>query len=171
MVDRLCIAGDANQPLLAHAIHRLKYTAVRGLAAPLTEYLVQALAKTDASATFADHPLLVPVPLHPRRHAERGFNQSELLSDQLARRIHMAHRTDVLARIRQTTSQVKTASRWERLENMRDAFRVTRPEHVNGRSIILVDDVCTTGATLDACAHALKDAGASSVTAVVLARG
>ena len=77
----------------------------------------------------------------------------------------------VLKRTRHTVSQVGTHSRWERLDNIEGAFLCSDPAAVAGRDIVLIDDVCTTGATLDACAAALKSAGASHVSAIVLARG
>lgn len=172
MVDRLFIAGHADDPLLTRAIHAFKYEYLRALARPLADYLVRVLAHGHAAhGTFAGNPLLIPVPLYPRRERERGFNQSALLARRVAAAVSMPYESAVLRRTRHTTSQVKTPTRWERLENMRGAFACARPELVADRDIVLVDDVCTTGATLDDCARALKDAGARSVAAVVLARG
>lgn len=172
MIDRLLIGGYADHPLLRELIHRFKYTGMTGLAAPLADYLISALSRrTTLADAFVGNPLLVPVPLHPSRRRERGFNQSELLTTAIATRVSMAHAIGALERVRATGSQVDTSSRWDRLDNMRDAFACPDPSLVADRDIILIDDVCTTGATLDACAAALKDAGARSVTAIVLARG
>lgn len=172
MVDRLFIAGQADDPLLSRAIWSLKYSGMRDLVAPLSDYMVHALAEHGLTRhSFTDNPLFIPVPLHPRRHQERGFNQSALIAHHLAARMAMIYMEGILKRVRHTESQVKTASRWERLENMRNAFVGTQSDLVANRSIILIDDVCTTGATLDACARALKELGARSVFAIVLARG
>jgi ComF family protein len=172
LVDRLLIAGPIDHPLIHTAIHTLKYRHSMMLAEPLADWLVGTLALRQATREpFYANPLLIPVPLHPHRHHERGFNQSELLARRAASIIAMPYSSDTLRRIRHTASQVKTQSRWERIDNMKGAFACQRPDIVRDRDIVLIDDVCTTGATLDACAHALKDAGARSVTAVVLARG
>lgn len=171
-IDRLFVAGPADHDLLLRAIYALKYGGTRGMAAPLADYLVTALARHGLTAqSFSGNPLLVPVPLFIRRERERGFNQSALLAGHLAARLALEHAPEALQRTRHTGSQVKTASRWERLENIQGAFAVTCPDLVAGRHIVLVDDVCTTGATLDACARVLKDAGAQSVLAIALARG
>ena len=171
-LDHLLVAGHADHPVLWQAIHTLKYAHAHTLARPLAEYAVRALAHHPAtSSVFQTNPLLIPVPLHPQRERERGFNQSALLAQHIADRIGMHHHTDAFERTRATESQTHTHSRWERLHNMQNAFAVRRPELVRGRDIVLVDDVCTTGATLDACASVLKDAGARTVSAVVIARG
>jgi len=172
MLDRLLIAGHLDTPLLHQCIHRFKYSYITDLAGPLAEYAFGAFSKLEsASSLCLDNPLVIPVPLHRRRLTERGFNQSELLAQQLAARLHLRHEPGILVRTRYTASQAHSDSRADRLQNMHDAFRVPHPERVQDMPILLVDDVCTTGATLDACASALKSAGATTVTALVLARG
>ena len=115
---------------------------------------------------------IVPVPLHPRRLRERGFNQAHLLAAEARRAGVLSPRArldpSALARVRETRSQTKL-SRTERLENLRGAF-TARPDRVRGCTVLLVDDVMTTGATLEACTRALRRAGARSVDAVVVAR-
>jgi ComF family protein len=112
---------------------------------------------------------LCAVPLHPKRLAERGYNQSELVASELAARweIPLLGRM-ALQRVRETCSQVDLG-RAERLTNVRNAFAAD-PALVRGLQIVLFDDVCTTGATLVACAEALLAAGARRVSAVTLAR-
>lgn len=112
----------------------------------------------------ARDPIFVPVPLAPGRWRERGFNQSELLAHGLARRTAGAVRNDVLVRVRETGSQTQLTPA-ERLVNVHAAFAVPVPRFaaIRGRSVVLVDDVLTTGATLNACAVALLDGGASYV--------
>jgi ComF family protein len=107
------------------------------------------------------------VPLHPDRQRERGFNQSDLLAHAMADPLGLSVRADLLQRVRPTRPQVGLA-RQERLQNVADAFRA-RPE-VEGGRWLLVDDVCTTSATLEACAQALRLRGAGAVWAITLAR-
>lgn len=109
-------------------------------------------------------PVFIPVPLAPGRWRERGFNQSELLARGLALRTAGEVRTDVLMRVRETGSQTQLTP-GERLVNVYSAFAVPEPRFagIRGRSLVLVDDVITTGATLNACAGALLDGGASHI--------
>ncbi len=111
--------------------------------------------------------VLVPVPLHPRRLRSRGYNQSALLTKELSKKLGLDMDESLLIRAKNTRPQV-SASREERRENVQGSFRCDRD--VNGQAVILVDDVATTGSTLSACAAVLKDAGATSVWCLVLAR-
>lgn len=143
-------------------VHELKYGGIIELAGLMGAAVAQAVLANKLTDL-----MLVPVPLHRERLAERGFNQSELLVQQVAVRTMMDYRL-ALARKRSTASQTKLI-RWERLQNVKDAF-VCR-ELVAGMSVLLVDDVMTTGATLEECAAVLKQAGAKRVWAAVVARG
>jgi ComF family protein len=160
-------AGTIKDPILSAAIHAFKYCNLRQLAEPLAMLMARQAASTNI---WSSNPLLVPVPLHPGRLRERGYNQAELLADQLAKMAAMKMAPDILVRTHDTSSQVKTRSRQERLENMIGAFICVQPEMVRGRDIVIIDDVCTTGATLDACGQALKNAGARKITALAVAR-
>lgn len=148
---------------LRQAIHHLKYSGRSSLAEPLSSFLCE---RWIAGPLPAD--LIVPVPLHEARLRERGYNQSTLLAGQLARTSKLPLAEDALKRIRATTPQI-TLNAIEREANVRDAFEA-RADLAAGRRILLVDDVCTTGATLAACSRALKQAGATSVWALTLAR-
>lgn len=110
------------------------------------------------------------VPLHHVRQRERGFNQAALLAGGLARRLQLPVRSRGLVRARDTGTQTHLTAR-ERLSNVKEAFKVLNPSAWKGLHLLLVDDVMTTGATVSACAGALKEAGAASVFAVTLARG
>ena len=112
---------------------------------------------------------VVPVPLHRARKRERGFNQAELLAIELHRRSGLPLR-DALQRTRYTTTQTQFDRR-ERMENLKEAFRLRRGCDVQGLRMLLVDDVLTTGSTLSECAAVLKNAGAVSVHAATAARG
>jgi ComF family protein len=113
--------------------------------------------------------IVVPVPLHPLRLAERRYNQSSLLASRLSRRLASAYLPLALARTRDHARQA-TLDRQARHANVRGAFSVRRPERIRGRPVLLVDDVRTTGATLAACAECLVGAGAGSVRSAVVAR-
>jgi ComF family protein len=112
---------------------------------------------------------LVPVPLHPKRVRERGYNQSSLMVRELGRLTDLPVIGDSLVRLRNTAPQVRITGTEQRQLNVRGAFR-GQDRGFQGRRVLVVDDVCTTGATLDSCALALKEAGAASVWGLTLAR-
>jgi ComF family protein len=118
---------------------------------------------------IADADLIVPVPLHYRRHLQRGFNQSAWLCAALRRRTGAAVGVDVLKRVKPTPSQGGLSADGRR-RNVQGAFRVRRAGRIKGAHILLVDDVFTTGATAEACARELKRAGAGCVDVLTLAR-
>lgn len=159
------LAAVAYAQPLSDAIHRFKYGARPDLAAQLATLSGAALERLDP----APDSLLVPVPLHARRLAERGYNQSALLARQLSRRHGLGFAPLALRRIRPTDRQVGR-SRRERWANVADAFVVRQPESVAGRLVILVDDVLTTGATATACVRPLQALGARVGGVVALAR-
>lgn len=151
------------QSPLREAVHQFKYQKMRRMARPLGALLASHLTA---------HPLevdaLLPVPLHPDRLAERGFNQAEALASEVARIMHLPLVTEGLVRVRMTEQQARLDAR-SRRENMRNAFQ-WRGTSAPPRRILLVDDVLTTGATLDGCAGALRNAGAEAVYGLALAR-
>jgi ComF family protein len=110
------------------------------------------------------------VPMSPRRERERSYNQARLLAAGLARAMELPLETDVIAKRRDNGTQTRLTMK-ERRENVRGAFGAQHPERVRHRRFLLVDDVITTGATVNACAAALKDGGAASVHVVSVARG
>jgi competence protein ComFC len=125
-------------------------------------------ASGDERLRTARFDLIVPVPLHPARERERGFNQSALIAELLSARTTLPVRS-VLQRVRYTTTQT-AFDRAERMENLRGAFRLRKTANVQGLRVLLVDDVLTTGSTLSECARVLKTAGARSVHAATAAR-
>ena len=151
-------------------IHLLKYESIIRVDAPLGAMLAQAISELWP-ACGDRRPLLVPVPLHKSRRRTRGFNQAELIARAARKRLprELEFDAEVVVRQRETISQVGL-SREERIENMRDAFRVSAPSRVKGRDVIVVDDVMTTGTTLSECARVLKEAGAERVWAATVAR-
>jgi len=112
---------------------------------------------------------LVPVPLHPSREAERGFNQSMLLASRVSRRWGIPIVSRALRRQRPTPPQTDLDAD-ERRRNVKGAFAVSRPGAVNGQHVLLIDDVFTTGATVSECARLLLDAGARTVGVLTVSR-
>lgn len=151
---------------LMTAIHQLKY-AQRSHLADSLGFLLAFYAQTWIGELKGS--LIMPVPLHPRRLRSRGFNQSLLLARCVASKTGSDLDFLSLRRTRFTKPQTELSSE-ERKKNVRKAFEVVRPEAVKGKTIVLVDDVATTGSTLNECAKALKRAGADSVLCLVLAR-
>ena len=149
--------GEYDGPL-RDIIHALKYDGRRSIARHLAAMMAE-----HGETVLAGADLLVPVPLHPRRQRERGFNQA----DELARGLRLPV-ARALRRTRPTVSQVELPAEARRL-NVLDAFALGLPV-VRGRIVVLIDDVTTTGATLDACAAALLDGGAREVRALTAAR-
>lgn len=163
--DRAIAAVDYDGPW-PELLTRLKFTGATALARPLATMLAERIHERRAQAD-----LVVPVPLSRQRMAERGYNQSWLLAKHIERQLAVAARFDVLTR-RQHTQRLMSLTAEERALQIRDVFEVTASGQalIDGRHVAIVDDVMTTGATLDACARTLLEAGARSVSAWVVAR-
>ncbi len=148
------------------AVHAFKFGRRRALAAPLAALLTE----TGPDGLPAGAPgLLTPVPLHPRRERERGFNQALLLARRIGRAWRVPVCADVLVRTVATRPQTELTAQARRA-NVGRAFSLRRPELVAGRHVVLVDDVFTTGSTVTACARCLRDGGASAVGVLTVAR-
>jgi len=145
------------------AIHRFKYKGWRRLAGPLALLLAERLVVEGLAASW-----VVAVPLHPERARARGFNQSELLTRELGAQMALRRPPGELVRIRATPPQVGHDRLW-RQNNVQGAFNWHGPD-LAGRSILIVDDVATTGATLEACAAALRAGGSGPVIGSAVAR-
>jgi competence protein ComFC len=152
------------EEVIRKAIHELKYRNLKTISPRLSELLADYLKSNPLPGDA-----LVCVPLHPRRLRERGYNQSDLLARDLGKCIDLPVIEDCLIRVKQAQPQVRVGSVEERRRNVADAFNC-RDEKVSGKQIILIDDVCTSGATLESCAAALKRKGAVSVWGLTLAR-
>jgi ComF family protein len=144
----------------------MKYRAMPGIASYFGKEL---------GVSLANHPglgkvdLVLPVPLHPLRVRERGYNQASLLAREIGREIDCPVNEKVLCRRRYTNQQAKF-NKQERAQNVRSAFQVSDPNCVAAKNIILVDDVLTTGSTMNECAKVLKESGAMNITAVTVVR-
>lgn len=150
-------------PPLQDAICLFKYRGKVSLARPLGRLML------DALPAALDADLVIPVPLHPTRLREREFNQSLLLADQVAKHIHLPLSFTNLVRTTQSEPQ-STLSRKERIKNLRRAFAVRHPQSIAHKRILLIDDVFTTGTTVNECAKVLRKAGAQAIFVLTLAR-
>jgi ComF family protein len=151
---------------LKEIIHHFKYNRRQGLAYPLARILAGLYSK--ASPPF-DAEGVIPVPLHPTRQRERGFNQSEELARHFCKVTHLPLWNKNLCRVRPTLIQAGLSRRGRRL-NIKGAFCLLHPETVKGKKILLLDDVFTTGVTLNECSLVLKKAGAAKVSILTVAR-
>lgn len=180
--------------LLEKAIHDFKFRFVKDLAHPLADLMARSILEASEYGEFQDlvfanfskedeegiyidekknarpETIIVPVPLHKKRQRERGFNQSALLARRVGGRFSLPVREDILVRIRNTKPQSKTEGREERWRNIESAFLCVLPEEMKGKNAILLDDICTTSATLEQCAKELKRCGARSAWGLVAAR-
>lgn len=150
--------------VIREAIHQLKYQNLRAISSCLAQLLADYLESNPLPGE-----VLVAVPLHPRRLRERGYNQSSLLARELARFTGLPVVEDCVIRVKQAVPQARTANVEERRRNVANAF-ACRDGRVAGKQVIVIDDVCTSGATLESCAAVLKSAGAISVWGLTLAR-
>jgi ComF family protein len=168
-IDLLVAAGVyETSPLLRKAIHAFKYRRAKALAFPLAEKMVAAIPKFLALPDeMKTDVILCPVPLHWSRRFERGFNQSKILADLISAQIKWPV-AELITRTKATGRQVGR-TRGERIKAMQHVFRFY-PTMKVPRCVVLIDDVCTTGATLDACAEALKNAGVTFVAALAAAK-
>ncbi|HDP99608.1 MAG TPA: ComF family protein [bacterium] len=138
-------------PVMQQIIHQLKYSELWKLADKIGKLMAEAFNALNLSP---DDLLIVPVPLHRTRLRERGYNQSALIAGSLAAELGLCCRDDILQRIRYTKTQTKLSA-IERQKNVADAFRVSHSEEIRGATVVLIDDVLTTGATMNACSKVL----------------
>ena len=148
---------------LRDALFRLKYKGEHASAGPLANLMVGYLDRNPVPVEA-----LVPTPLHPRRLRSRGYNQSMLLAHEIGKRLNLPVREDLLIRISNPRPQVETQSQQERRSNVAGNFQCQGD--AAGMSLLLIDDVATTGSTMSECALALKSVGAGRVHAFTLAR-
>lgn len=151
-VSATSYAYFTKEGLLQHLLHRLKYKGRKENGRRLGELLGYELQIVPWAQTV---DVIVPVPLHPKKQAARGYNQSDLIAEGMSEVLGIPFLADGLKRVRHTESQTNK-TRQERADNVQDAFRA-KSAAVQGRHVLLVDDVLTTGATLEACSLALLD--------------
>lgn len=162
-VDAILAINSYQDEALKEAIHYLKYNSVKGIASELSEKLYFTFGHL-----VKENNILVPVPLSRKRQRVRGFNQAEVLAEMFMKNNFIL--VNVLKRVKFTHRQIGLTKK-ERLENIKDSFIANQNIYqVKNKKVFLIDDVATTGATLNACAKVLKKAGAKMVIALVVAR-
>lgn len=178
--DYICYSCTAEKPsfdgarsavryegVAGEALRQLKYEHALWLAPDLAEILYRCLQAEFPSLEFDQ---VVPVPLHHVRQRERGYNQSAVLAEELGKKLGLKASCSTLRRNRPTSTQTNLTAP-QRLSNVKNAFEPRKGKRLSGKRILLVDDVMTTGATVNACAKALKTGGAASVHVLTVARG
>lgn len=160
------VAVGAHTTALRDALHALKYERERRMGEVLGRLLAEQVVEKEWQID-----IIIPVPLHSQRLAERGYNQANEIATTLAIEIGSRLASDALDKVRATTSQVELSA-VERQHNVEGAFKVAESyqQHLQNQKILLVDDVCTTGSTLMECAAALRDAGVAKVYAATVTR-
>ncbi|MFZ2072121.1 MAG: phosphoribosyltransferase family protein [Minisyncoccia bacterium] len=172
---------EYRHPPVKKAIWLLKYKSKKGIINIFTEAMygkiVEELSELSQMENFRD-PILIPIPLSPKRKRERGFNQAELLCKKLIEldnntqndtRLNLKLETNVLIKPKDTEHQARIKDRQKRLKNLTGSFSVKNKEKIIGKNIILIDDVSTTGATFNEARKTLKQAGARKIIAFAIA--
>lgn len=166
---------DYRHPGIKKTVWSLKYNGRKSIANIFAEAMygriLEELADLRVMENF-HHPLLLPIPLSPRRFRERGFNQAELICKKLTeldKDLNFALEKNVLYKPRETVHQARIENRAERLKNIVDSFKIGDAKTIKGRNIILIDDVTTTGATLNEAKKILKQSGARKIVAFTVA--
>jgi len=176
-LDRLIAATEYKNPLVRDLIKAFKYHYAKELSSLLSKLLIRTLESNSTIST--NSTIIIPVPLYKYRLHYRGFNQAELLAKEVADYFNLPIEHNILKRRVFTTPQAKIKDTEKRRANLKEVFEIgpesslkgTCPELVEGKTIILIDDVCTTGATLVEAAKILKKSGAKEVWGLVVAKG
>jgi len=166
--NNLLISSYYKDPLVKQLIHRFKYDFVKDLAQPLGILMVKKLENQNIK-----NPVLIPIPLHPRRLHWRGFNQAQELASIISQELNIPVINNLLIRTKNTLPQMQIQNAQQRKENINQAFELSvrhRVSNIN-KTLILIDDISTTGATLDQAAKVLKPLKPKKILKLVIARG
>jgi len=162
---------DYQNQFLQKLIHSFKYEPyVKGLSQSLASLIIAHFKLSSNLPQFSQDWILIPVPLYIKKERQRGFNQAEEIAKELSRELSLSLVNDILLKIKETLPQVELEER-ARIENPKGAFLVKNKDKIKDRKILLVDDVYTTGATMEECARVLKETGAKEVWGATVARG
>lgn len=173
-IDQLLVVADYKNKLVQKSLKAFKYRFIIDISEPLLILIknyIKWLALVKKIDICVANPLLVPVPLHKKRLNWRGFNQADILARDLAETYKIELAADILTRVNSSTPQADIKEKDLRLKNLEGVFKFVGHNKIVGREVVLIDDVCTTGATLSECAKVLKQNGATRIIALVIARG
>jgi len=165
-LNRFFSATKYENPLIKEAVLKLKYEFVKNLAIPLSVPINNFLRQLSFDSDF----LIVPIPLHKSRKRWRGFNQAEEMAKEISKEIKIPMISENLFRVKKTLSQVEMKDHQKRSENMQNAFDIKNPKIFQNKKILLIDDVYTSGATMEECAKMLKGVGAKEIWGIVVAK-
>lgn len=165
-LDQVLTAVDYRHRLVRKSIHYFKFRFIVELAKPLAKLLIEYVKRINLNLNDA---LIIPVPLNKKRLLERGFNQSELIARYFADGFNLPLAIEAIVRCRHTPHQVGLNKK-QRKNNMENAFQILNPELIKNKNIILIDDVVTTGSTLEEIAKVLKENGAKKVIGLTIAK-
>jgi len=168
----LGIVSFYQNPILKRTIHFFKYQSVISLQKPLSDLMIKFLEKTDFfSKINKKNIIVIAIPLHKRKRNHRGFNQSELLAKSISNHFSLNYNFRILFRIKNNPPQAKINNLSDRKKNSKNIFQTSNSNLIKNKWIILIDDVYTSGATMQEAARVLKKSGAKKVMGLVLARG
>jgi ComF family protein len=162
----LAAATDYNDPAIQSAIHYLKYKRVKSLAGRISEIMIDYVSELNFD--FSGF-IVTPIPLHRKKEFSRGFNQSRIIAEQISEKLNLPPE-DLLIKIKNNKQQAGLRDYEKRKENAGGCFAVKNPESVSGKNIILIDDVFTSGATMNEAVKILKSNGARKIVALVAAK-
>ena len=159
-------ATKYDNPVVNNLIHYFKYENFQNLASLLSELIFEFLGRTGLAVSGF---ILIPIPLHSSRERQRGYNQSKLLAEILSDKLRI-NLVDGLKRTKRTKPQAQARKSYDREKNVKDCFEVINEDRIKDRNILLVDDVFTSGATINEAVKVLKNAGARKIIALVIAK-
>lgn len=151
--------------IVQHLMHEFKYKGEKEIGAYLGKLFAQELVNQDV---FSDVDVIIPIPLHHEKEKKRGYNQAAIIGYGMSGEMHVPVRTDLLIRVEKTSTQTRKG-RYDRWENVSSVFAIRHPEEFPYKHVLLVDDVITTGATLEACAQRILTGTEANVSIATLA--
>lgn len=171
-LDRLLVTANYENRLVEEMVKKLKYEFIKTLAPNIAEVMARFWLKNISGNIRLKKwpPLIIPVPLYPARERWRGFNQSAEISSKLGEILGWPVAKNVIEKEKNTLPQTEVADQNSRIRNVVGAFSCHQPETISNQTVLLVDDVSTTGSTLNDCARSLKSSGAEEVVGFVFAR-
>lgn len=166
-LDQVIVCADYNHPIISKSVKDLKYRYIEDLGLFLGDLMARFIKQEQPIESLSSF-LITTVPLHKKRQLERNFNQSSLITERFCESLKLAKPIDILGRKRYTIYQA-SLKRKERFKNVKDAFICLKSEKVKDKKVIMVDDVFTTGATLQECARVFKENGVKEVIGLAIA--